>query len=143
MRWVSLDWTPASNSWFPDEERVGGCSDPRKNSRRPLWYSVPTLPQAPPQALAPGDALDALDGQAANFGCRYLVFDIMEAACELKFAVRTLAKTPGFALTCVLVLSVGIAVSTAAFSVVMTAVTGTSAGRLEVPLWCQAEAWSR
>lgn len=46
----------------------------------------------------------------------------MAAACELKFAVRTLAKTPGFTLTCVLVLAVGIAVSTAAFSVVSTAV---------------------
>ena len=44
----------------------------------------------------------------------------MEAGREFKFAVRTLAKSPGFALTCVLVLSVGIAVSTAVFSVVMT-----------------------
>ena len=57
-----------------------------------------------------------------NFRSVYLVFDFMEAGSEFKFAIRTLAKSPGFALTCVLVLSVGIAVSTAAFSVVMTAV---------------------
>jgi putative ABC transport system permease protein len=44
----------------------------------------------------------------------------MEAGREFRFAVRTLAKTPGFVLTCVLVLSLGIAVSTAVFSVVMT-----------------------
>ncbi len=46
----------------------------------------------------------------------------MEAGIEFKFAVRTLAKSPGFALTCALVLSVGIALTTAVFSVVMTIV---------------------
>lgn len=46
----------------------------------------------------------------------------MAFAHDLKFAVRGLARTPGFTFTCVLVLSAGIAVSTAAFSVVNTAV---------------------
>ena len=41
---------------------------------------------------------------------------------EIRLAARTLAKTPGFAAVAVLVLSLGIAVSTAAFAVVNTLV---------------------
>jgi putative ABC transport system permease protein len=46
----------------------------------------------------------------------------MTAVHEWRLAIRTLAKTPGFTLTCVLVLAFGIAISTAAFAVVNTAV---------------------
>jgi putative ABC transport system permease protein len=44
----------------------------------------------------------------------------MRAAHDLKSAYRNLAKSPGFAITCILVLAVGLAVNTAAFSVVNT-----------------------
>ncbi len=46
----------------------------------------------------------------------------MPIANDLKFAARGLARTPGFAVTCILVLSAGIAISTAAFTVVQTVV---------------------
>ncbi len=44
----------------------------------------------------------------------------MTAGQDLRFAARNLARSPGFAVTCVLVLSLGIAINTAAFSVVNT-----------------------
>ncbi len=46
----------------------------------------------------------------------------MIAVQELRLALHTLAKTPGFTFTCVFVLAFGIAISTAAFAVVNTAV---------------------
>ena len=46
----------------------------------------------------------------------------MGARQELKLVVRRLARTPRFAATCIVLLAVGIAVSTSAFTVVNTAV---------------------
>lgn len=46
----------------------------------------------------------------------------MAAKQELKFVVRRLARAPGFAVTCIALLAVGIAVTTSAFTVVNTAI---------------------
>lgn len=61
---------------------------------------------------------------------------------DLRFATRSLGKTPGFLVTAVLVMAVGIGVNTAVFSVVDTVLLSRSATPIPKP-WCSLRTRAR